>query len=943
MAVALCAVAFLSGCAALLFETLWFRVASVAFGNGLWASSIVLASFMAGLALGNALAGSLAWRIARPIRFYAALELGIGVSGAALVWIVPSLVVILAPIFTTVRDTPWLLNAVRFPLAFALMMVPATAMGATLPVLVKAAFQERQAFGRVLGILYGWNTFGAVAGALLGEAWLIGELGVRGSALAAAGLDAAAAAGALALARTLEPSAAPAPAPARRPPLGATELRLLMAAFLSGTIFLALEVVWFRLLSLRIVGTSLVFAVLLAVVLVGISVGGMLASRWLRVGGRAGPSLPALALAAGAAALACYAGFEPFARMATEGVGRGNLAFEPLQVVRLSVPLMLPVAVVSGVLFTAIGDAARTGLVGAARTTGMIALANTLGGALGSLLAGFVLLPRLGVEGSLLGLSSAYVAVALVAWIPRLGVRGARPLAAAGLLGAAFASAFVLFPHGALRRQLPDPYRAGEQSSIVAVREGRIQTLVYAASEAFGKPLFYTLFTDGHSMSGTWTGGRRYMKEFVYLPVALHGDLRKALLISYGVGSTAKALTDTASLESIDVVDISSEILEMSRIIYPDPAEHPLNDPRVRVHVEDGRFFLQTTRERFDLITGEPPPPKNAGVVNLYTREYFALMRSRLTEGGMATYWLPVHSLTASDTRAITRAFCEVFPDCTLWNGSVLDWILLGTRDGQGPVSAEHFRRSWKDPALLPELVTLGFERPEQLAATFLAGPERLAKLVGETPPLTDDFPHRLSMHMVSPMEAVREPLYRALLDTRRTQAEFAHSEVVRKLVPAAVREATPPWFRWQKTISGRLAGARNRLTWDELHEILTETSLTTLPLWALGSRVEELRAARALPEPQRHYPFVLATLGKGALAERDYPEAARLFREARGEATDLLLAQFEIFARCMGGDLDGASRVARRLVQDVPAAARNAQQWRWFQSTFGLPDPRRS
>jgi len=944
--VVLCGVALLSGCAALVFETLWFRVAGLVFGNGLWASSVVLASFMAGLAAGNALSGALAWRIARPIRFYAALELGIGVVGAALVWGMPFLTGALAHVFEGLRDVPWALNAIRFPLAFGLMVVPATAMGATLPVLVKACFDERGDFGRVLGLLYGWNTLGAVAGALLGEIWLIGELGIRGSAVAAAGLDAAAAAGALLLARAVEPPARPAPAPAPRPALDARSLRLLAAAFLAGAAFLALEVVWFRFLSLFVYGTHLVFAVLLAVVLVGIGSGGLLASRLLRNRARASPYLPGLALLAASATLLCYVGFAPVLAGLLPGGREGTVAAAPLQVVLLSAPLMLPVALLSGVLFTALGDAIREGVVEAARTTGLLALANTVGAVLGSLAGGFVLLPWLGVESSLLALAAAYVAIALLVWSPAAGVRGRVPLAWAGVWAAVFAATFALFPHGRMQEvYLQHPLSAyPDEGRIVAAREGRLQTLLLTRTDRFGAPLYYRLFTDGFSMSGTRTPSRRYMKAFVYLPAALHGDLRKALLISYGVGSTAQALTHTRSLETIDVVDISAEILEMSRLVFPDPSENPLRDPRVRTHVEDGRFFLQTSAERYDLITGEPPPPKYAGVVSLYTREYFALLRERLSEGGMATYWLPLHSLSASDARAIVRAFCDVFPRCSLWNGAGLDWILLGTRGPAPLTTAEHFRSLWRDPARRRELVALGLERPEQLAATFLAGPARLRAATGGAAPLTDDFPHRLSPRPILPAEAARQPFVRDLLDVEAARDELRRSGVAARLVPRALRTASLPWLRWQDVVNRRLVvGSPDPPTQKDLHAVLTETSLRALPLWLLGSGIEEQRLARRLPEPRRAEPEVQRLLGLGALAARDYPRAARHLRRARARGASPRVAHLEIFAWCMAGELERASRVARRLVREVEAARRSDAHWRWMESTFGLPDPRGS
>src|SRR5690606_11304660 len=188
----------------------------------------------------------------------------------------------------------------------------------------------------------------------------------------------------------------------------------------------------------------------------------------------------------------------------------------------------------------------------------------------------------------------------------------------------------------------------------------------------------HQLLTDGYSMAGTSTGGRRYMKLYVWMPVALQPEPKEALLISFGVGSTAKALVDTASLRHIDMVDISREILELADLVYPDPAQHPLRDPRVRLHVEDGRWFLQTTSRRYDLITGEPPPPKMAGVVNLYTRVSVVLVRGWLAPGGIQVCWRPVLEPIEVDARVVLRAYCCVFRCCSLWTGTGLDWMLLG-------------------------------------------------------------------------------------------------------------------------------------------------------------------------------------------------------------------------------------------------------------------------
>ena len=250
--------------------------------------------------------------------------------------------------------------------------------------------------------------------------------------------------------------------------------------------------------------------------------------------------------------------------------------------------------------------------------------------------------------------------------------------------------------------------------------------------------------TNGYSMSATTFRGRRYMSLYVYWSLAVNPSARKALLISYGIGTTAKALTDARQLESIDVVDISRDILELGSLAFPG-TRPPLDDPRVRVHVEDGRFFLQTTDERFDLITAEPPPLRGAGITNLYSREYFQLAHDRLREGGVMTYWLPVNQLWLSETKAIIRGFCDAFPDCSLWSGAGLQWMLAGTRGLHGPVAEEQFTAQWRDPLVAPELAALGFEQPEALGATFLADAATLAERTRGVPPLDDDHPGRIS------------------------------------------------------------------------------------------------------------------------------------------------------------------------------------------------------
>ncbi len=301
---------FVSGAAALIFETLWFRQSGLAFGNSVWASSIVLASFMAGLALGNALAAAVGERVQRPIRWYAAIELTIAVTGLGLVHLLPEMTPILRPLLVGLDDQPVLLNTARLTSAFLLLLIPSTAMGFTLPVLVKALLARDPHFGAVLGRLYGWNNIGAVVGAIAGEGVLLELFGVRGTGMVAAVLDVGCAGAAIWLSGRLREAAAPSTPKPTREVLPSVALRICAAAFLAGGILLAFEVVWFRFLHLFVHGGPLSFALMLGVVLSGIGTGGFVAGAIVRRRPEADRHTALLALVAGVTCVATYQAFE---------------------------------------------------------------------------------------------------------------------------------------------------------------------------------------------------------------------------------------------------------------------------------------------------------------------------------------------------------------------------------------------------------------------------------------------------------------------------------------------------------------------------------------------------------------------------------------------------------------------------------------------------------
>jgi len=650
-------------------------------------------------------------------------------------------------------------------------------------------------------------------------------------------------------------------------------------------------VVWFRFIRLFVEPNALTFSVLLAAVLTGIGLGGFAAARLLARHPAADQHAATAAYLAGALAVGLYAGFQwvlaPLGSHYIQGVAA---------VLWLSTALMLPVSLLSGALFTFTGTALERESRSHVRATALLSLANTVGGMLGSLAGAFLLLPLLGIERSFFALAAGYALVGgLLLPARSIGPAGLRN-ALRGVAALALAVALLVFPFGAMRDRhltsVATQYGYPDITSIEGVREGLSESVMILRTEQRIEPAYHRLVTDSFSMASSQVLDRRYMKLFVYWALAVNPAAEKALLISFGVGSTAKALADSAHLAHIDVVDISRDILEMSDITFPDPAEHPLRDPRVEVIVEDGRFFLQTTSRRYDLITSEPPPPKFAGVVNLYTREYFQLIHDHLTEGGINTYWLPVHQLTFDDTRAIIRAYCEAFPNCSLWGGIGYSWMLAGIRDPFVAPTEEAFSRQWRDPKVAPELRTLGVERPEQLGALFMLDAKGLGQLTEGVRALTDDRPRQLENRHPTPADFAE---HNRLMNPERTLPAFQESEFVARILPESIRERALPYFEFQSLLEyGTVLSGGPRPLGERLarvYRIQSATPLRTLALWYLGSRGNEPRSPRERADQ--------------ALADRDFAGAASSYFEAWKLApNDPEMPLKFLYATCMNGSL---------------------------------------
>jgi hypothetical protein len=908
----------LSGLSGLLFETLWTYQATLALGSSYWAVTAVLSAFMAGLALGNFLALR---RSVWTLRTYAVLEGVILLTGFGALLLLPGLGRLLAPLFGTLAEHPALLNLLRLGVSFTVLAVPSTAMGMTLPALVQALADDHGSFRAVLGRLYGLNTLGAVAGVLLGEIVLLPRLGVLGTGALAAALNAAAALGGWGLSRSRS-SIPPTSPPSHWERRNLRSLApALVSVFLAGFALLGLEIIWTRLLALFIPNNSLAFALMLATVLSGIALGGIVGSAsWI-----ARRFTFLLPFGTSVALVATYTGFALFPRIGTD-------FGETEKVLLIGLSLQFPVSFLSGVFFTLAGAEFRERISSSQASAGLLVLFNTAGAAAGAIVAGLLLVPGLGVEHSILVMAILY-GVAAVFWY-RVGGGNRRALA----IGAAICLAGLLFfPRHFLTYHVPAAARKWSplpDTRVEAVREGLTETVLYLQAREFGQPLYHRMITNSFSMSATTVPADRYMRQFVYWPVALHPAPKRALLICFGVGNTASALVRTRELEHIDVVDISRDILELSRIVSPDPATHPLKDPRVKVHVEDGRFFLQTRPETWDIITGEPPPPENAGVAGLYSQEYFRLLKERLSPGGIATYWLPLYSLSEPATRSILKAWSDTFETCFLWRGSGLDLMLVGFRGTPSGIDERRFRAQWRDPATLHDLTDVGLEVPEALGSGFVGDGDYLRSLCATAAPAEDAFPKRIASG--GPRE---KAMVRGWYDRAACADRFGKSRSVADLWPPDLRERTLSFFKEEQAIE-YLQNSRFP-DFERLHRLCTGTTLKTPLLWVLNSDRDYGRAAQQCEPEFRRQPLPQYHLGVAALADRDFARASDHFLRTVGmpgmRRLDLTLC---LYTLCMAGRKEEAERTLAGLWPEARKANVPTAYWDWMKSAFGFQIP---
>ncbi|AFM28085.1 fused MFS/spermidine synthase [Desulfomonile tiedjei] len=742
------AIFFASGMSGLIYQVVWLRILSRTTGVTIHATAIVVAAFMAGLALGSFIFGRIIDKRNDALKVYALLELLI----AGTVLIVPYLFAASVPLSSAVYgmtgESVTLTALFTGLVSFLILLVPTVLMGGTLPILTSYLVKQDHFFGKHLSLLYGINTWGAVMGVVLCGFFLIGLFGESAAVMVGVAINIGAAASAYLVylkfgqPLVLEPQEAATTKPVTISPYSPEIRRAVLFVFaFSGFTALAYEVIWTRQLILFLENSIYAFSAMLAVFLAGISLG-------------------SIAVHKSADRMETPLFIFGILEFAIAGISLINLhLFQPLDSLFITdrmgwilpfaatVILVFPMTFAFGMIFPIAGRCYAEAVEQTGSWVGRLYAFNTVGGILGSLAAGFLLIPVLGAGKTvvLLALLNGALGILLVLLEPRK----VPALACAGLSGLVIL-ALMLFTV------------AGEDSFTAIIKkrinEGRLSHGYKMKIKTPPKIFFHEEGLEGtvtafqvNNWKQLWINGIGMTKLctetklMAHLPLLFAEKPKSFLVICFGMGTTVRSAALYPQLD-ITAVELVSETFRTFKYFHPD-SEDLLKKNNIHLVANDGRNHILLSPKTYDVITVDPAPPVwSARTVNLYTREFFELCKSRLNKNGAMCLWFP-GSKHEADEIALQRTFSTVFPYCSVWGGPAgWGFYLIGTLRPVTPEQLdEHIASLYHNPSLVADLQEYdqSCATPEQLKGLLKVTDHEMDVMRDDTyiPVITDNFP----------------------------------------------------------------------------------------------------------------------------------------------------------------------------------------------------------
>ncbi len=841
---------FLSGALGLVYQILWLRKLLLVFGSTVHAVSTVLTVFFAGLALGS-------WWFGRQIdkkegaglRWYAWLELGIGVYAFLTPWLFSAMQHVYVPIYRASGMSPTVLVGASFVCSLVILLFPTFLMGGTFPVMSRFLVRSAKEGGVTIANLYAINTAGAMAGTLGVYFFCLPMLGLSRTLLCAGVLNLGIGLLCLTFDRHLtslrfHPAASEkSGAASGAEPWG--EVGWLVFAFgLSGFASIAYEVTWTRALSLVLGSSIYAFCVILSTFLGGMALGSFYAHQQLKHKPATIEQFINIELALGLCGLVSLVAFLilPDAFVTFWQV-LGN-AFQGLILMQyiLCMLVMVVPTILLGYLFPIVTDLVTRRFASFGQRLGTAYAVNTLGGILGSFLSGFILIPTFGLAWAVVIAALVNFAAASIIYVRFNSSPLPRRLMVSTVCGVAFVMlgylvAVHVWPKQALASGAylnPGDYRGySVQASARAAELVYYKDSLNATVTVHRKENALYLKVGGKTDASNGIDmGTQVMSA--HIPMLLHPNPKSALVIGLGSGVTLGNVS-RYPVEILDCAELEPAVIEAARWFKEyNYAVH--DDPRARLFVADGRNFLLASPTRYDVIISEPSNPWMAGVASLFTREFYELARERLAPGGVMCQWLQLYRIFPEDVKLILRTYHAVFPHVTVWTSVPGDLLLIGSMEPQN-LDVDALALRMQQPNIAESLRSVKIENAEMFFQLLMFGTREVEHLTSDVrwnheddlPVIEFDAPKALYMDYTLPMNIQGFEQFRVMLpgfvkgyDEKREDAAFhrAMAELwafrgernkQRETLEVALRMDSGNWQTWLQ-LGQVWSGLRNPL-----------------------------------------------------------------------------------------------------------------------------------
>ena len=780
----------LSGATGLIYEVLWARMLGLVFGATTPAVSTVLAAFMGGLALGSALAGRLGGRIRRPVRVYGLLEMSVALYAVAVPFLFSLIDSLDALIWLQLRPGVFGFTLWRFVLSCVMLLIPTTLMGATLPVLSAALLRSPGFKPTSVTRLYTCNLAGAICGSITAGFFLLPAFGVRATIYIAAAINIVIGIVAILADRANQVPVAGSPAgqpgwgawisvpeitfaAARKVPSRGSEdfaplthkhdhetTFWLFCALVSGFVTISTQVAWTRVLTMIIGSSTYAFTIVVALFLMGLSGGAYLIGRSEYSGKLRRTMLRVELVTAVSLFLSLFVVNWTPGLLVTAGLGLkvGSWAgLLLLQILSAALLILLPAFSMGTVMPLVLIWASEPQGKESVELIGRSYALNTVGAIVGALCAGFVLIPKISTKYTIVFAAALCVIVAGLAYQPRTDV-GDRDLRRALAVGAAVLLIIVLFvgaprmnladlsigAYDGLIRELAKTRETGDDSR---TNNGPVvhQLLMYeegpTSTVSVRKDWDSTSMAINGRTNASDIGDMPTQVMLGQLPLLLAPSIRNGLVVGFASGVTVGAMLQS-SIESLECVELEPATIRGSRY-FEHVNNHPLIDPRLRLIIDDARTYLRVTPTRYDMIASEPSHPWVPGVANLFTQEFFELVRGRLSESGIFVQWVQIYQLSTDSLRSILATYQKVFPHVMIFRvGGVTkgkDLILVGSKV---PLTLDRLQERMSEPRIAAELTRVAMKTEVDIRAWYVCDETQLAPAVAGAVINTDDNMH---------------------------------------------------------------------------------------------------------------------------------------------------------------------------------------------------------